>query len=129
MASFAFNNQLTPQSEIDIEKIGNCCLCGYSEKTGFSYYLLTQSDLGSIEIMSYGPVVEDTDEIPDNYTYSYQKMAFEAKKVGGFINKWLNDKSRQITDAVEVEKVHFLDNIKDVSKLVRSDQNGNNGID
>lgn len=129
MASFAFNNQLTPQSEIDIEKIGNCCLCGYSEKTGFSYYLLTQSDLGSIEIMSYGPVVEDIDEIPDNYTYSYQKMAFEAKKVGGLINKWLNDKSRQITDAVEVEKAHFLDNIKDVSKLVRSDQNGNNRID
>jgi hypothetical protein len=125
MASFAFNNQLTPQSEIDIEKIGNCCLCGYSEKTGFSYYLLTQSDLGSVEIFTYGPIVEDIDEIPDNYNCAYQKTAFEGKKIATFINKWLNDRSKQITDATEVDKEQFIANLKDMRVLIKGDQNGN----
>lgn len=122
MPSFDFNNQLVPQGILDIDKIGNCCICGYSEKTGFSYYLLTKSALGVLEIITYGPVVDDIDELPDNYSCSYQKTTFNEPKLKSFINKWLNDRSKEITDASEINKNIFLDNIKDISIIVSEDK-------
>lgn len=117
-SNFKFNNQLTPQNTIDIENVGNCCIQGIDEDSMFYYYLKIVTQMGNTEIFSYGPIIPDIDELPDIYSFTYQKMKYNDKRMIVFINKWLNDKFKHITTAEEIGESLFEKDIVDFRKYL-----------
>ena len=132
---FEFDNQFVPQNVISIDRIDNFCLEAINETNLFYYYLMIKTEMGMSEIFTYGPIVPDIPEPLDFYSYSYQKIKYNDKKICSFIDKWLNDRMKGITTASIINVRTFLENTIDlnvqVSKYLLGEeiQDGEEGTD
>lgn len=116
MANFEFNHQLTPQSSIIIDDLGQCCIEGYNDDGEF-YYLIITTSMGTSTIVTYGPVVPDIDDIPDGYNVSLIKESYDLRKLNTIVSKWLNGRMR-LTGANLVDINDATENIKDVKEYL-----------
>ena len=114
MLKIDFNNQYVPQNFIDIESIGNVCIEAINEEDGLFYYLLIKTSLGVTSIFEYGPIIPETTKLFDNYSVNFIRQPFNENKLKLFFKKWINDKSKKITSACNIEEQSFVDNYKDI---------------
>lgn len=114
MATFDFANAWTPTNSIEIPEIGNFFLEGVDEENGLYYYLMVKTTLGTTSIMSYGPIVPDVALLPTTYQARFERIAFTEKKIKLWINKWLNDKEKNITAAYIIDQDKFVYNFRDL---------------
>lgn len=120
MPKIEFNNQYVPQNFLDLDSVGNVCIEAMDEGSGFCYYLLIKTSLGTASIFQYGPVVPDMDNLPDEYQTSYSRQNYNDRKLLIFIDRWLNDRNKKITTARCVDEQVFLDNYRDITYTIRA---------
>lgn len=120
MATIEFANEFVPQNLIDIPELGNFALEGINEKDGLYYYLLVKTSMGTSSIFSFGPIVPDVELLPENYSFTYQRIPFKDTKMKMIITKWLNDFKRKITTANVISEAEFIDNIKDIKLYINT---------
>ena len=109
---FEYLQQITAQESIDIDDIGNTsiqCFSSYGE----TKVLIIKTTDGISEIIEFGPVNTDIEELPDKVFYSYQRMEFSQQKIYKIINKFINDQIVQ-----QVFEVTFDEAKKVIKNLV-----------
>lgn len=109
---FEYLQQITAQESIDIDNIGQVCLQVFSAY-GETKVLIIRTTDGISEIIEFGPVNTDIEELPDKVFYSYQRMEFSQQKIYKIINKFINDQIVQ-----QVFEVSFEDAKKVIKNLV-----------
>lgn len=114
---FEFNNQLMPQSLVDVEDVGQLAIEATNDE-GYYYYLLIRTLLGTATIVSCGPVVPDIDRLPDGYQIRLDRMDYKEDKICKQINFWLNDRSKKLTEAHPITFEEAIDAMRDVKSYL-----------
>lgn len=120
MTTFDFANTWTATNSIDIPEIGNFYLEAIDEKNGLYYYLMIKTSLGTASVMWFGPVVPDVELLPSGYTAKFERMPFNDKKVKNWINKWLNEREKQITAAYVIDEDKFMSSFRNLDVYMKS---------
>lgn len=114
---FEYNSQYVPQDLLSVEEIGKVALEGYNDE-GMHYVLIVRTSMGIATFIECGPFVPDVTLLPSGFAISLNRMKFDAKKVSGAINKWLNDKKR-LTHAEVVDEDSAIEQIRDMREYIR----------
>lgn len=125
MITFEFNQQLMPQSLIDVENIGDFAIEASNDE-GVFWYLIVKTSLGVTTMASCGPVVPDVNLLPSGYCTYLSRIDYKEDKLIKQINMWLNDRSKKLTSASIVDIEDALDQFRDVGEYMRNyseDQN------
>lgn len=116
--NFEFDNQMTPQNNIDIEDIGQCCLeC--SNEEGYYYYIIIRTSMGITSIATCGPVVPDLEQLPNGYSTYLKKIEYREDKIAKEIKYFLNDK-KKINQATEISFEDAIANFRDLGAYLKS---------
>ena len=119
MALFEFNNQLMPQSLIDIENIGDFAIEANNDEGAF-WYLVIRTSLGTTTIASCGPVVPDIELLPDGYTCYLTRMDYKEEKLIKSINMWLNDRGKKLVQAKVIDINEAIDQFRDLGEYLEN---------
>lgn len=119
MATFEFNQQLMPQSLVDIDEIGQFALEASNDE-GYFWYLIIRTSLGTATIACCGPVVPDVKLLPSGYSCYLSRMEYKEQKIEKFINTWLNDRSKALTQARIIEVDDAIDQFVDLGNYLRN---------
>lgn len=119
--AFEFNQQLVPQSLIEIEEIGNFALEANNED-GYNYYLIVKTSLGNALLASVGPVVPDFLDIPNGFQINIEIMQYKEDKLIRFIKQFLNDRSKKLVSAQLVDVDTALEQFRDVKDFISNYQ-------
>ena len=119
MITFEFNQQLMPQSLIDIEQVGQFAIEAHNEG-GYYWYLIIRTSLGTTTVVSCGPKIPDVSLLPSGYTCSLNKMQFNEKKLEKLISMWLNDKMKALIEAKVIEIDDVIDQIVELKDYLKN---------
>lgn len=122
---FGFVKTLKSEAVIDIEDIGKCAIEAIDEETNH-YFLAIVTQLGQVSCFSWGPVIPDDSRMMRQFNYSKWTFSYNEKRLMAEITRWLNDSTKKITDAWEIE---FDDNLftsipdvmRETEKLIKGD--------
>lgn len=87
---FEYLQTITAQEAIDIDDIGNTNIQTFSNYGETSVLIIRTID-GISEIIQFGPVNIDIKELPDNVSYTYQRIEFNQRKLSKIIEKFINN--------------------------------------
>lgn len=96
---FEYLQTITAQENIDIDNIGECaiqCFTPYGE----TKVLIIRTIDGISEIIEYGYINIDVEELPDEVNYSYKRIEFSQSKIIKIIDRFINDK--QVSQVQEI---------------------------
>lgn len=114
---FEYNNHYVPQDLLSLDEIGKCAIEGCNDE-GFHYVLIVKTSMGIATMIECGPFVPDVNVLPSGFIISLNRMKFDAKKLGGAINKWLNDK-KKLTHAEAIAEEDAIEQIRDMKEYIR----------
>lgn len=113
MKQINFNSQSEYQSNLIIEDIGNCSIEAWNELE-YLYYIIIKTIRGKSYIAEWGPIIEDEENFIDGYKSSFKIMEFNDKRINSELWSFLNDRSKKIVNARELEVNEALDAFKDL---------------
>lgn len=113
--------QLQAMDSIEIEDIGNCSIEACNDSGAF-WYLIIKTNYGMSEILEYGPIVPDINELPNSVICDYSKIEFMEGKLKKIIDMFLNNGKRQITQAREISKEEALNNCKSLIEYMEKER-------
>lgn len=119
MATFEFNQQLTPQSLIDIDEIGEFAIEATNDE-GLFWYLIVRTSLGTTTVASCGPVVPDVPLLPSGYSSSLFRMEYKEPKIEKTITMWLNDRNKLLTSARLIDIDEAIDQFVDLRSYLHN---------
>ena len=120
MSTFEFNQQLMPQSLVDIDNIGQFALEATNDE-GYFWYLILVTSLGNVTVASCGPVIPDVNLLPSGYTCSMYQMEYKEARIEKTINNWLNDRGKALTEAHLVNIEDALCEFRDLGTYLRTE--------
>lgn len=110
---FEYLQQITAQESIDIDDIGNTAIQCWSNY-GETKVLIIKTMDGITEIIEFGPVNTDINELPDKVIYNYQRFEFNQGKIIKIINKFINDEIvSQVREVTFTEAKNVIKNLVD----------------
>lgn len=115
--SFEFNQQLIPQSLVEVDEIGQFGLEAMNDD-GFYYYMVVKTVLGSALVATCGPIIPDFMDIPNGFKISIETMPYKEDKLTKIINRFLNDGSKRLTQARTIELEEAIDQFRDVKDFI-----------
>lgn len=95
-------------AQIDVEDVGNCALLNRSV-LGEEKYLVIKTDIGLTQVVQFGPIIPDYDELPQTVSYSYQKYDANDAKTIKIIKKFISDAAQVEETEPEYIKDHVID--------------------
>lgn len=117
MTDFEYNNQYVPQNLLSVEEIGKVALEGSNDE-GMHYVLIVRTSMGTATLIECGPFAPDIALLPSGFSMSLNRMKFDAKKVAGYINKWLNDK-KKLTSVEVIPEEEAIEQFRDMKEYIR----------
>lgn len=91
---------------IDIEDIGNCFINVINDSAE-EWYMRIDTSLGFTNVTTFGPMVVDSDDISNVYSYNNFCMEYNEKKIYKVIRDFINNPKRDITQVMEVDEEFF----------------------
>lgn len=101
------------KDSIDIEDVGNCTV-NIINDDGKEWYLSISTELGWSEIKTFGPLTVDINTLGYSFTYTYNKIEYDSKKLFKIIDKFINDDKKVITEVIELSKDDFIQRWQDI---------------
>lgn len=98
---FDYLAKVQRQESIDIENIGNCAIDVYND-LGFNWVLIIKTIEGVTHIIEFGPTLPDIVALPEKVIYDYDRIDFNEKKIKRIIDSFLNDYTKNVTQAFEI---------------------------
>ena len=112
-----YNVQKTYTDTLQVDDPGNFCLrCLLI--TGDSYFIAVQTRLGKTSILKFGSIIEDLEELGDQFFLSYNIMDFDEKKISKSVDQLINDPRKKILQLMTVELEDVLNNIPNQAKFI-----------
>lgn len=105
------------KDSIDIEDIGNCSI-NIINDDGKEWYLQTKTELGWTEIKTFGPLTVDMNTLDYSFSYTYNRLEYDSKKVFKIIDKFINDDRKTITEVIQVDEEQLVSRWQDVFHLL-----------
>lgn len=115
--NFPYLIQTTATADIEIDDIGDVCLCANNDDMD-EWYLYIHTNLGRTTIIEYGPINADLNELPDFTNCSFSRIDFNEKKLDTTIDRFLNNPHRVITQVREITAEEFRNCIKDITRYI-----------
>lgn len=123
--TFEYQEVKTCTASIDVDDIGNCCILTRSV-LGEERYLYINTQFGSTQIISYGPIVPDIDQLPSSCGYSYNRFDFNDRKIIKEIEKFIS--TAEYAEVIDVE--YMKDNMRDfMDNMIVYNSNEDDGSD
>lgn len=98
---------------IEIEDIGNFAIL-ITNDTYLEWLMCVKTKYGVTEIITYGPLQVDMDELPCKVNYCYQRLNYNECKLKNIINKYINDSFKQVTQVSIIDIQNVKSKIKDL---------------
>lgn len=117
--SIEFNQQLMPQSVVDVDELGQFALEAWNDD-GYYYYLIVRTSLGTTSIASCGPVIPDVDMLPSGFSMSLDKVPYKEDKLSRTVSMWLNDRSKKLTNAQLMDIDEAIDQFRDLKEYLKN---------
>lgn len=118
-AYLEYDQELQFMNGIDIADIGQFALEANNEE-GFFWYLVVRTSLGITSLAECGPVIPDVELLPNNFKQGLTKMPFKEDKLIKAISFFLNDKSKKIIKAKEIEINDALNQFRDLKSYLEN---------
>lgn len=115
--TFEFNQQLMPQSLVEIGEIGQFGLEAWNDE-GYYWYLVVSTQMGKTIMASCGPVIPDVDIMPSGFSMSYTEVDYKEDKLCKTINFYLNDKGKKLTNAQVIPIKEAISQFKDLQSYL-----------
>lgn len=115
---FEYYTKLVVLNDIEIEDIAECCLCANNDLNE-KWILIVSTELGVTDVFEIGPVISCMDELPNSFSCSYRRIDYSDYKISKVIDKFLNDASRGITQAIEIEKEEAKTYFVDLARYIK----------
>ena len=115
---FEYYTRLVVLNDIEIEDIAECCLCANNDLNE-KWVLIISTELGITDVFEVGPAIFSMDELPNSFSCSYRRIEYSDYKISKIIDKFLNDSSRGITQAVEIEKEEAKTYFVDLARYIK----------
>lgn len=112
MTSFDYAYLWTSTEVLQIDDIGNFCIKG-TNALNFEYYLIVVTKLGWTQVIEYGPIVSDLQQLPRKVNYSYNRLQYKSETIENIVKKFLTDNKKAITKAQEIT-------FQDAKKIIRN---------
>ena len=103
---------------LDIEDIGNCAIEACDDR-GVYKYLVIKTNLGETKVFTYGPTIPDIPIPAKSVNISFKRISYNEAKIGGIIEKFLQDPYMSITQANEVTAEEALSNCMDLIEYMK----------
>ena len=116
-ATIEFNSQLLPQSVVEIEELGDFGL-KTSNDEGYFYYIAARCFQGIAVIATCGPIIPDVTLLPSGFSMSLTKVPFREDKMTKFLNLFLNDKHRLLTEARLISFEEAIQQFKELKEYL-----------
>ena len=100
---FDYMRMVSALDTIEIDDIGNTCINTLNDY-GEEWYLIINTHEGWTEIVEFGPLVVDSNNLKTYFTYDKYSYEYSDKKIGKVIDKFINNNKRDITQVFEVTK-------------------------
>lgn len=112
--TYEYNMEKVYTKAVDIEDPGNCCIeC--SSPDGSCYYLRTQSVMGFVYVLKFGPLLPDLDvldpDIKNPFELVYKQIKYSEKSIDTEIKGYINDPKKVIKDITEIDEQELLSKI------------------
>ena len=101
--NFKYLTEIVVQNDIQIEDIGECAILANNDLDE-KWVLIISSELGLVDVFETGPIWDDMSVLPRYFFVSYKRIDYSESKISKIIDKFLNEPSRGITQAVEIDK-------------------------
>ena len=109
---FEYMHITTAMDSIEIEDIGSCCLHAFNDG-GYEFWFLSKTDLGITKLFSFGPILVDTIDCSD-LEIKIHTINYDEKKIIKYIEKWLSDSKRMITQVFESSNEECLSRFREL---------------
>lgn len=118
-----YDQELQFMSSIDIPDTGNFAIEANND-AGMFWYLIIRTSLGTSSIATCGPVIPDVELLPDNFSQGLCKMPYREDKIAKQISFFLNDRSKKITKAVQIEIDEAINQFRDLKDYLENYSEG-----
>lgn len=117
MASYDYYVVPQASASLELSDPGNCAILANTDIAQF-YCMIIKTDLGWTEVIKFGPVFLDMDELPKSVTYTYDRFEFSQHRIDKAIDNFLNPRGALITQAMEVSKEEAKSIIRDLARNI-----------
>lgn len=108
---FNYLYSMQPTCELYVENVGNVCIKGLNA-TLYEWYLWIETDLGDSKIKLIGPFNPDNNNyFPYGFNYNYKTIQYSEHKLCKYIDSFLNDDKKLITQAKVVDVDELIEKL------------------
>lgn len=100
---FEYLTKVVVENELEIEEIGECAIIANNDLTE-TWILIISTELGFTDVFESGPYIGDMEILPKYFSTTYKRIDYSEHKISKIIDKFLNEPSRGITQAREIDK-------------------------
>lgn len=110
------------QGSIEIEDLGNFAI-SVTNDLFQEYLMVAVTTYGITEIIEYGPIKIDFDELCPFTNYSYRRIDYSEYNLKKLINKLLNDEKKNITQVTLIDFDEAKNKIRNFIEVVENNYN------
>ena len=108
----------SPNNSVLVDNIGNVVLL-LNNDAAYEWFLRVNTDHGNTTIKTFGPIrmdFEGEDRFVDNYNFSVVKFPYNEKKIISYIDKYINDPKKIITQVQEISEESFFEELNSIEE-------------
>lgn len=118
---FEYFYETTINASIDIDNINNCAISAFND-FGDEYIIVFKTNLGQTRMFEFGPIYPEAKEsVREAFEIIYIKFDTDDKKIKKYINNFLNNSRRYITQALEISIEDALKMFPDILEVMKDD--------
>lgn len=102
---FDYMQVITVGAQLEVDELGDCCILGRDD-LGQEYYLIIKTQMGTVNIIEYGPACPDFDLLPKKVSYKFDREDYNETKLTKRIEKFLLSNPITFAECVELEDIH-----------------------
>lgn len=115
--TFEYMARIVVDATIDVDDIGNFAIRANNDECE-EYYIAVKTVLGWTEIVVFGPIVPDIEQLPKSSSCTYNRFEFNEFKITKAVDKFLNNQYAKITQAQCISVEEAKKNIRNFGDFI-----------
>lgn len=121
-AEIEYLREVKAEATLEIEDISQCAIeaTSFNPETFETYfnYLVIYTIMGESVVAQCGPMIVDSNELPDKFMCSLNKVSFNEAKLEKLVFGFLNNQKNKIMSARLIEPAEALKQFKDLGAYI-----------
>lgn len=116
-SSFDYKISTVVEKQLEVDSIGECSIIAV-DNVGKEYYLIIHTGYGMTQIIEYGPIIPDIEELPNYVSYTYKMIEYDEYKLEKIIDAFLNNSKRAIESAEVISFEQAKESIRNMVDFI-----------